>query len=527
MRTTNKAVLNLFGKANNFFSSKLNIIFTYLIKKPFKFIGRGVCQLKKAFFRVEDAAIAFFAWTTRGVFKFIHGIFEGLHEINLSIKERRFWVGKGPYIASAILFSMLLFSITFYTVGIRVEVGGSTVGYVRSQQQYLNIVNSVEKKASSVTGRPFKINSDVRYQFEFILKRDFTPSADLEQALLKNVSDLANMYVLKVDGDVVAANSSYATINQTLDEYKQDYKSGDEKERVEFVNDVQITYEVAPSELYMSAADIKERMHSAKDEPRTYIVKSGESALDVAIDNHVSLDYLTKVNPGVNLDNLKSGQKINLTDSDPVLSVKTIKVETYNETIPFKTENINTDSLYKSQSQIKRYGKNGTARVEAEVEYLNGKEISRKVLTYTVVQEPVSKQVLVGTKALPPKAPTGTFRWPVSGTITSRFGRRWGGYHTGIDIAVRTGTQVHASDGGTVTYAGYNGNYGYLVKIQHWNGYETYYAHNSKLLVKKGQSVAKGEVIARSGNTGRSTGPHVHFEIRRYGVALNPLNYLK
>ena len=129
--------------------------------------------------------------------------------------------------------------------------------------------------------------------------------------------------------------------------------------------------------------------------------------------------------------------------------------------------------------------------------------------------------------------PTGTFRWPITGRITSRFGTRKspGGIgstnHRGIDIAAPRGTPVYAADGGTVTYAGWMGSYGYLVRIRHENtGYETYYAHNSSLTVSVGQHVYKGQQIARVGSTGNSTGPHCHFEVRYNGVARNPLNYL-
>ena len=124
---------------------------------------------------------------------------------------------------------------------------------------------------------------------------------------------------------------------------------------------------------------------------------------------------------------------------------------------------------------------------------------------------------------------TGTtgFSWPASGRITSAFGPRWGAFHAGIDLGVRTGTSIKASVGGTVTFSGSAGGYGLLVKISHPDGYETRYAHNSKLLVRPGDKVNAGQVIALSGNTGNSTGPHLHFEIRKAGVAKNPTTYLK
>lgn len=118
---------------------------------------------------------------------------------------------------------------------------------------------------------------------------------------------------------------------------------------------------------------------------------------------------------------------------------------------------------------------------------------------------------------------------PVSGTITSRFGamsRIRSGAHTGLDIAAKTGTPIVAAASGTVTYSGYYGTFGYLIKISHGNGIETYYAHCSKLYATVGQQVNQGETIAAVGSTGNSTGPHLHLEVRVNGVAHNPQNYV-
>ena len=116
---------------------------------------------------------------------------------------------------------------------------------------------------------------------------------------------------------------------------------------------------------------------------------------------------------------------------------------------------------------------------------------------------------------------------PVSGIITSRYGRRSRGNHTGLDIATSTGTTIVAAAAGTVTYSGNNGGgLGNYVKISHGNGVETVYAHCSKLYVTAGQTVAQGEAIAAVGSTGNSTGPHLHLEIRVNGASQNPQIYL-
>jgi murein DD-endopeptidase MepM/ murein hydrolase activator NlpD len=116
---------------------------------------------------------------------------------------------------------------------------------------------------------------------------------------------------------------------------------------------------------------------------------------------------------------------------------------------------------------------------------------------------------------------------PASGRISSTFGRRWGRMHKGLDIAAPTGTDVFAFMDGKVVFSGRRGGYGNLVILDHGNGVQTYYAHNSKLLVKEGQVVSKGTHISEVGSTGNSTGPHCHFEIRKDGTAVDPSKYIK
>jgi murein DD-endopeptidase MepM/ murein hydrolase activator NlpD len=116
--------------------------------------------------------------------------------------------------------------------------------------------------------------------------------------------------------------------------------------------------------------------------------------------------------------------------------------------------------------------------------------------------------------------------WPLSGTVTSGFGYRWGRMHEGIDVAVPEGTPIRSAKAGTVIMASYNGGYGNYTCVDHGGGLSTCYAHQSGFAASVGQRVSQGQVIGYSGNTGSSTGPHLHFEVRINGAAQDPMGYL-
>ena len=163
---------------------------------------------------------------------------------------------------------------------------------------------------------------------------------------------------------------------------------------------------------------------------------------------------------------------------------------------------------------------------------INGTETAREVVSSVTLKEPVAERQARGTKERPTWFPTGSFRWPCYGVITSYFGGRNTGisgassYHEAIDIANSYGTPIYAADGGTVIYSGWNGGLGYCVKIDHGNGFITWYGHNSDLYVSVGDHVYKGQTIAAMGSTGISSGSHCDFRIQRNGTMVDPLNYL-
>lgn len=180
-----------------------------------------------------------------------------------------------------------------------------------------------------------------------------------------------------------------------------------------------------------------------------------------------------------------------------------------------------SDKLYKGEKKIASKGEKGIVSVTEIVEYKNGKEEKREMIKTEVIDQGSPTKILCGTKERP------TFIKPLDGGIlTSNFGMRWGVLHAGVDWGCPIGTPVKASCNGTVIQAGWMNGYGNCITIAHENGTATRYGHLNEVKVSAGQKVKQGELIAFSGNTGMSTGPHLHFEIRKNDTPTNPLPFL-
>ena len=336
-------------------------------------------------------------------------------------------------------------------------------------------------------------------------------------------------YVLTVDGQFVGAATDRAALDGMLEQLAAPYVT-ENTVSVSYTKNVHITREYTPSDVQQDTAAMLAMLTENTNGQTTYEVQKGDTFMALAFDNDMTMAEMEELNPGVDINKLYIGQILNIKEEIPFLGVQTVDSLTYHEEIACEVREVEDDSMYQGESKVLDAGIPGEALVTADVTYVNGVEKERNVTSTTVLREATEKVIAVGTKERPTWYPTGNYIWPVYGRITSRFGYRsiFGSYsyHSGLDIAVPYGTSVKASDGGTVTFAGYKGSYGYLVIINHGNGEQTYYGHNSSLLVSAGDKVYQGQTIAKAGSTGRSTGSHCHFEIRINGTAVNPAAYL-
>ncbi len=245
-----------------------------------------------------------------------------------------------------------------------------------------------------------------------------------------------------------------------------------------------------------------------------YSVKEGDTLSSIAGKFGVSLDSVKWANPSINWQKVKPGVLVSV----PPITGVVYKVRP-GDTVNSIAKKLQTDAQGIVDFPLNTFSDDETFALVAGQTLIvpdgvMSDETAPSLPRYASVLTPDAGEV----------SATGSFAWPTFGKITQPF--RW--YHKGIDIANAMGTSVVAADSGRVVTAGWtNVGYGNHIIIDHENGYQTLYGHLSQISVEVGQKVSRGAVIGLIGSTGRSTGPHLHFEIRSAGGNQDPLGYLK
>ena len=457
-----------------------------------------------------------------------YGIRTLYHKLDNAFAGRKM-VGPLPFLALAGVVAAALVVGTVYSPGYVVTVNGTDLGIVSDPEVFENAVRRAEDRASDILGYDYTLDHQVEYSFALSRESDFSPTAAFENYLFNQIGDVMKSYVLTVDGKFIGASADKAQLETMLEHLAAPYTT-EYTTSVDYVERVDITYQYISADVMQDLASMEEILSANTTGETTYEVVRGDTYSEIAHANDMTLDELMALNPQASLDRLMIGDVLTVKKTIPYLSVRTVDTVTYNTVIERPVEEVEDSSMYRGERKVLTAGSDGEALVTANVTYVNGYEEGREIIQSNTLVEATTEVVAVGTKERPRTMPTGTFKWPCSGRISSYFGYRtiFGtySYHGGIDIAVAYGTAVKASDGGTVTFSGWQGTYGYLVIVDHGNGVKTYYGHNSKLLVSAGDKVYQGQTIARAGSTGRSTGNHCHFEIRINGTRVNPLPYL-
>jgi len=371
---------------------------------------------------------------------------------------------------------------------------GRDLGIARSKQEVYQTIEALGDKLSESSGA--NINLDVERDIKFTKIYGFKLDIDSADDILNTLTYMKDIqvraYAINIDAVTAVILESEETANQIIQSVKNEYAGP-----VKGVEYTQITTDqiITVEEVGVQLGDIW--------------------------------------NPQIALQYLLTGTTKDGEEGTPPITMRTTEIATYNENVDFGARFIDNSTIYADETELISNGIYGINEIVAEIQRVNGQEIKRTIKTTTRISNPVDAVFYQGTKPIPEKKGTGTFIYPIKTyTISSYFGSRNTGikgastYHEGVDFAASTGTKVYATDGGVVKFAGTKSGYGKVIIIDHGGLYESRYGHLSSIDIKLGDSIYQGQFIGRVGNTGVSSGPHLHFEIRYKDVAKNPLSLL-
>lgn len=434
--------------------------------------------------------------------------------------------------AGTVIVLILIASFANFVTGYEYAYNDRTLGIVKEQEDVTLLVDVVNQQLSKEHEALITIDKtqDITFKRVFIINKEVD---DQEKVLrrLTYMQDLtAKGYGIYIDGTRVGIMSKKEEADRVLNRVLNNYLSQSEEteyESITFGEKVEIKEIDTKLGRMENVDDVVNKILTGGRRTDVHIVEAGETFAAVAEKHGISQSQLKESNPEVDVTQLEVGETLYLSEEVSMVKVQTVEITTYIEDIPHITTYQDDSNIWKGETTTKIAGADGQREVVAKIVRNNGKEAAKMILEENLINEPVTALILVGTKPLPPLKGTGELVYPVSGyKLTSTFGMRWGRMHSGVDLAAPTGTKIRAADGGTIILAGYNGELGYCIEIDHGGNRTTVYGHCSKLYVSVGDQVYQGQHIADVGSTGRSTGSHLHFEVRELGVAKNPLSYL-
>lgn len=433
----------------------------------------------------------------------------------------------------------------------QIIVGKKAYGCYTSTAEAAKDLNHIRQRLEKTQAAPVmtRVSCSV-VPVDKILETSGSVEEDLYETLKDSIEeDLQEAYTIKVNECTITVASQGAVVD-TLETVKNTYdtrncyeivlettdsalyllpvfypKEGTDMAGMQamgFEEDVEIIRS------YVKPSEVQEPVSAAAaltkewETPTVYTVVQGDCLSVIAENHNMKTKELAELNMLDNPDEITIGDELVVTVPKPEISVWYEVQAAYEEEYQEETQYIDNEKWYTGTEKVLQEGTTGRHYVVADIRYRGDKEISREILEEIVLEQSQPRIVERGT-ATPP-----TYIKPlVGGRFSSPFGSRWGRMHKGIDWACSVGTTIKASSGGTVSSAGWVNGYGYCITISHSDGKKTRYAHLSKILVSSGDKVKQGEKIALSGNTGNSTGPHLHFEILVDGVQVNPLKYLE
>lgn len=491
-------------------------------------------------------------------------------EVSRSRSVRPVWSGGTPKsprfswhcadLLQTVIIALLAVMIGYYVmtvmdseVCLQLYIDGKEAGYVSSPAVVQEAADRIVAK--SVTDRLALGKLDTYYSFVFLDDKTELLDSDDCYALLSGYIEhtYTEAVMLRYDGKdtaILASRALAESVVNRLDQVLSEMLSTEENGQIV---SVQTAYDIETVTCLKSEVRDSEEVYNllyAKLES-TFAIQEEQGNTDAPnveenemVDGRINafLSDATFYYEAYHTVDVLRNPTVNTVISDElqtmldgiIISYQTVSKQTANELIPFETVYVESDSYYVGYTEVTTQGQNGLKEITYEIVSLAGEEISRTIVSERVISKPVNAVTVVGTKPYPKPIPTGTYIWPLpkEAIITSHYGYRPDpftgvpSYHNGLDIYMPKHTPIVAIDGGEVIYAGWNGSYGLMVRVDHGNGLTSLYAHMNEVMVKRGDLVYQGQQLGTVGDTGRATGYHLHLEIQINGSRRDPEDYL-
>ncbi|HHW60654.1 MAG TPA: peptidoglycan DD-metalloendopeptidase family protein [Syntrophomonadaceae bacterium] len=440
---------------------------------------------------------------------------------------------KIPMLAIGIAFIF----VAVWLFGIRtpawaVYIDGDRKLVVKDAAKVEEVVDQLEKKACRSGEQDVSPENKIELKLCFADREDLIPPQRIASYLKQDLNFQARAAAITVDGKEVVYVDNQRAAQRVLDKIKKAHSypaDGEKLVSVRFEEKVEIKEATVPIAQLKNEVEAWVIMTTGTEKAEKYVVKEGDSLWLIARQHNMYVNDIVQANRVGEDEELQLGQELLLKRCQPYVNVVAKFEGNKVEDIPYETKVV-TDRSASTGVYVKQEGKEGEKRISYVEVRKNGVATRKDILEEKILRAAVDKVLVKGGRASY-VAMTGTpsrgggygLCWPCYGPITQPYR----GGHTGIDIGGSTGRTIQAAAGGVVSYTGRQGGYGNFVIINHGGGLVTRYAHLNSINVSRGQRVAGGQMIGTMGSTGRSTGPHLHFEVLSGGSFVNPLNYLR
>ncbi len=393
------------------------------------------------------------------------------------------------------------------------------IGFVSDAEEVEVFVADITDRCSELYG--MRVQPEIEID---LIKVFIGPAEQLEPDIIRDlirqqITFVTDAKMITVDDVPLVPVTSEEVLDEVIDHLEAFYTNeinGSKYLEASVVGDVDLeACSVSPKSIFTAEEVVSLLVDNDNNEEQAFYASFVSEQPDQSLLSSTSSYGSDQQDPQLSVgdpEKQSSGNEETFTNNAGV-NVKTVEEVTVTDVIPFTVEIVYDDDMWLIQEEITSPGQEGKKEVIYHITRENGVEVERTKFSEKILEEPVTQIETHGTAQLPSKG-TGQFIWPVEGGGEITPGRGFSSWHTGIDIDTDRGINVLAADCGVVWFSGYGGAQGNYLVLYH-GAYWTLYLHNSVNHVSKGDRVAQGDVIAEVGSTGRSTGPHLHFEVRR------------